>query len=611
MKFLLLILLSFPAFSSDVIVREYEEFVQVPGYRNIAEDRRIAMAKSRARFKLASELKKEVSVLHQISDGKVKSDIAVKTAAITGEELLNVVHVNTGKIHSTKVVVRFSYRPVDLEEKARLIMKGKALKDELAEEKRLTNRVAKQVLSQNDVDRKVKPVTSGKRVHLEGLAEQVQQELTKKVADRSGGVSNEGAEFIASYLPALRDSLEVTYYDVVPIVRGSKSYAVIDVVVSIPEKATALVDTINLLPDFYRTRNSSELYEKGTSSKYFDKDTRDVLQPFDGQNLTNIELLDVGLHYFYGGHYEYLISNRVDQPTRCSNLRDVQDRDIRKTRHALGTDSSLFPWGFGSYTDEAGNKHYLDGIGAEVNCKGDMLPIITAATLTGEVRFMLKWPEIGLGVSGRTSKPGVIYPSYRQSYIVEMPLEEIAKLENLELVSWVHGQDVTPRLFDKKLSYIEPKKYSEKKTYAETIEIAKSELKDRRIQNARAEESYPVKKLDAIFGLADVDRGDRNGHQLLFDLNNYDDSDDIIQTAYLNKDVPKRYQVADKSPEAPVMVRLRYWDYDYSKDVTDKVFYYNDYKIFRMFQWKGKGVRGYEARKHVHKDVMKRVNIVE
>lgn len=560
---LILLIASTNSLAGPFEVVTVEEEVRYPIEDRVSKSVRVAAAITNARKIFTSKLDQFISTKVDIKGDKAFTQLTMTTATMTKESIVQVTDKRENGYDITKVKLMFMYNPIDVTNRAKELSKNKALREKLKQAQVKNSELMQELVktlssgSPMSVSKALELANinifgesgSSQEVEVTTLNEQVRGVIADKI---SKGAMKNNEEFINAYLPALRDSLQMTYYDVTPISHGNETYGVIDWVIDLPlmkeGDLSPVAKSLRLLPDYYQKPTDIEI---------------------NGRQLTNFELINPAFLGVIGEED----GRRVLSPStnRRNNCRKAPRPD-----NVITHLEEL--WGIDGYS----------GMGGRVLCRlyeaVAMPNIMLAATMKGRLMASIRWPELGVYDEIILSDIGKIDIATRSGKsVIKLPLEEIPKLGKVEVVFWVAGIDERP-IIEKNVFG-----YSSDRTSPNASREINQALKNKRATNypfssfpflATVDRSGELKEGISIMEIM-PNKAERSNlglyktsnlaDKLEFNLNNYSGKYDFIEVAYMNKDIPARF--GKPANDDVSIVSLRYWEYEYSKDMMEKVIY--------------------------------------
>ena len=535
------------------------EEVSFPISDRVSVEDRTNIAIINARKTFSANLDQQISTSINIKDGKYLTELSLTTAMTIKEDILDVSHKETNELDTTSVKVRFKYNPTDVVERAQEINQNKTLQEKLKNAQSANQNLMKELantlssessmtvskaleLASNKVT-----ITKGGSQHIEvtTLNEQIKGLVGNKIAREQ---KNKNA-FVDAYLPALRDSMKMTYYDVIPFVSGDKTYGIIDWVIDLPlmknNQLSPVAQTLKLLPEYYKQESRIEL---------------------NGRKLTNFELINPGFLGIVGGAGgRRILSPAVDRFSHC--------------RGASG-----FNTAYDSVERDFGIKKYR-GVGGRAECgQADYVNMpnpILAATLKGRLMASIRWPELDLYDEIILSDIGSIWIASRSGKtIIPMPLRDIPSLGKVEVSFWIAGIDERPFRQSNVLKWVSQavsieaseelilrveERRKAKYPFSTFPFLANIDRKKARLKGLGADLIKKNSKNKAYLGL---EKSNYKAEALDFDTGKFTHDRDYIKVAYKNKNAPKRLNLPYNDEIS--LVELRFWEYEYANDMTSE-----------------------------------------
>jgi hypothetical protein len=555
------------AANTDYKTKNIALSVSYPASAHISNEDRLAILIMNAREELAFSLDHELKMNSVMTKSSMDTTLSLSTALTLKEEVYNVKHMMKGDDFITTATVSFTYKPIDIVTRAKELKKVNGLREELAKAVKQNKKYLSEIsglMADNSaisVERAVQMAKSKagatvgytNSVELPDLAARIKAKIAKNIAKNNKPKGTRGKEFVDAYLPALRDSMQLSYYDVIPHTERGKAYAFIRAEFNLPflkdGKPSPVVNTLSLLPDAYRKM------VKG--------------------NISVFEALNPGFKGFVGGsNVKRRRSIMVDSNSKCKNY------VFNPSQYAIkGLEGDLQSGIMGS----GGIKECFSHNGVMRDDRY-MTNIVMAATLKGRLMLSVQWPELDLYVEKAISNVGEFsFDTTYISHLIQMPVSDIPKLAKMEYKFWIAGQDERPfvrkhvvgYVGDNKLSravmnslvkeFKSNKKSSNNGTIKEQYINSYSQLnKSGRRYSKVTTRMRNLKKLGTTRSYGDLD----------FKLSNYDGDNQFIEAAYRSKDAPVR--LGKYPSENLTWVKLRYDEYEYDKDMVETTLYGKD-----------------------------------
>ena len=533
-----------------------------PRLAQISDQEKLSAAIMDARIQLASRLEKNVRIKVAIEDKKLKSQILLTTALLLKENISKVIHSLQFGEQVTEVRVEFTYNPVEvsqrtaeLENNRKLLKALKTISNENTEIMTVlsnlldSNKISIGQAYQSLAIRQQLPNNKSINIEVLDLNHQVNQIILKGIASKiKKEAVTEGDKFIQRYLPALRDSYQVNYYDVTPYKDGDKAYAHIDLQFEAPCLSngvkTKLCNMYKELPGEYHR------------------------EQFNGQSVMEV------LNPLYAGF----------GPAGVGTLRS------NSVAFRLGAEQTKLLEGKGHYTK--GKAQWLQ---RSMTTNSTIPNIMTAATMQGNLVASIYWPELDAYVERPLTEIGEINTLYSLQDLVEIPLIDIPKLAKVEVYFWISGQDLRPIVARNTID-LAYKSISDLRSKRLVAPVKVQKAVSKIVQRKReASDSYNATKwvhfpskynhyedwelpLHKVYREATGPATIGTSAQVMagpivhpFNLQELDKSWHHIFAVYANKDIPESYGFPNDGNISSVW--LNYKDYDYNKDRSLKYIY--------------------------------------
>ncbi len=533
-----------------------------PQSAKISDQEMLSAAIMDARIQLASILEKNVKIEVAIADKKLKSQIFLTTALLLKENISRSISSIQFGEQVTEVRVEFTYNPVVVSKQAAELKRNeqlfKALK-EISTENREILTVLGNLLNSNEISigqayqslaiRQQLPNNKSINIEVLDLDQHVNQLILKDIKSKMPKeVITQGDKFIQAYLPALRDSYQVNYYNVTPFKDGNTSYAHIDLQLEAP-----------CLSNGVKTKVCN-MYQELPAGYHREQ--------FNGQSIMEV------LNPMYGGF------GWAGVGTLRSN----------SVAFRLGETKKELVESVGHYTK--GKAQWLD---RTMTTNSTIPNIMTAATMRGILVASIYWPELDIYVERPLTEIGEINTLYSLQDLVELPLTDIPKLAKVEVYFWISGQDLRPVVARNTIDLAFENIFNLKSKRLEApvnVQQAVSRIVERKRE---ASESYnPTKRVHFPSKYKNYEDWELPLHKVYreatgpatigtnaqvrsgpivhpFNLQELTRSWHHIFAVYANKDIPESYGFPNDDNISSVW--LNYKDYDYNKDRSLKYIY--------------------------------------
>lgn len=537
------------------------EEISFPSKDRVSIPDRTNLAITNARKSFSTNLDQHITTMINIKGDSYLTELSLTTAMTIKEDVISVSHKQSDGLDITTAKVRFKYNPIEVVQRAQEINENQSLREKLnkaqAQNQTLMTELANTLSGSSDLTVSKALELASNKVILSGdgsqyievttLNEQIKGLVGNKIAKEQTNKNS----FVEAYLPALRDSLKMTYYDVIPFSSGNETYGIIDWAIDLPlmknNSLSPVAQTIKLLPDYYKEESSIKLH---------------------GRNLTNFELMNPGFLGFVGGAGgRRVLSPAVDRFKHCRT-------------------ASRFDEVYNSVERSFGAREY-PGTGGRAQCRQadyvNMPNIMLAATLKGRLMASIRWPELDLYDEIILSDVGSVWTTARSGKsIIPMTLSDIPKLGKIEVKFWVAGIDERPFSETNILEYS-----SKKKTSSDAAEELIAIVEERR------KAKYPFDTFPFLseinrrafrlegLGIDIISKNKKDKEYLGLDNANYEEErvdfklgrftrdSDYIKVAYKNKHAPRRLNLPHNDEVS--LIALRFWEYEYTKDMTSEV----------------------------------------
>jgi hypothetical protein len=558
------------AANTDYKTKNIALSVSYPASAQISNEDRLAILIINAREELAFSLDHELKMNSVMTKSSMDTTLSLSTALTLKEEVYNVKHMMKGDDFITTATVSFTYKPIDIVTRAKELKKVNGLREELAKAVKQNKKYLSEIsglMADNSaisVERAVQMAKSKagatvgytNSVELPDLAARIKAKIAKNIAKNNKPKGTRGKEFVDAYLPALRDSMQLSYYDVIPHTERGKAYAFIRAEFNLPflkdGKPSPVVNTLSLLPDAYRKM------VKG--------------------NISVFEALNPGFKGFVGGsNVKRRRSIMVDSNSKCKNY------VFNPSQYAIkGLEGDLQSGIMGS----GGIKECFSHNGVMRDDRY-MTNIVMAATLKGRLILSVRWPELDLYVEEVISDVGEFsFDTINVEELIQLPISDIPKLGKMEYRFWIAGQDKRPFVqknttarkrtdkgeLSREVMNSIVKEFKSNKKNSNNGTIKEQYINSYSQANRGGRRYFKIKpRVNDLKGLGTygVSEGD-----LDFKLSNYDGDHQFIEAAYRSKDAPVR--LGKYPSENLTWVKLRYDEYEYDKDMVETTLYGKD-----------------------------------